>query len=76
MSVVTGEPLLPDDFSPWYIGEPNGDTLENCGVVWPVEGTWNDIDCSRKFCSFCDLDRLPDLELRGKTKFLATNCTN
>ena len=53
-------------FLPWYYGEPNGDTLENCAVVWPSRNAWNDIDCAFKTCSFCELDRAPDLQIRGR----------
>ncbi len=45
--------------------EPNGDRLENCAVVWSNRNVWNDYSCGLKMCSFCELDRAPDLQIRG-----------
>ena len=59
--------VLPSDgFHPWYLGEPNGDTLENCAVVWPLRNAWNDVSCSFPTCSFCELERAPDIQIRGR----------
>ena len=29
-------------FAPWYFGEPNGNTTENCAIVWVNRNAWND----------------------------------
>ena len=57
--------LVPSSFKPWYLGEPNGDTLENCVVVWPIRNAWNDVECNFPTCSFCELERAPDIQIRG-----------
>lgn len=57
--------LTPDLFQPWYYGEPNGDVLENCVVVWPARDLWNDFNCNVEICSFCELEKSPDLQMRG-----------
>lgn len=55
-----------NNFSPWYFGEPNGDTAENCVVVWVARRAWNDQECGVKMCGFCELDEAPDVRVRGK----------
>ena len=65
--------LSDQDYSQWFVGEPNGKTLENCGVVSLNSlgiGGWFDVDCSRKFCSACDVPSIPDFVLRGWFKFV------
>ena len=60
--------LSDQEYSQWFVGEPNGKTLENCGVVSLNSlgvGGWFDVDCSRKFCSACDVPSIPDFVLRG-----------
>ncbi len=63
--VNTGNPLTETMFQPWYLGEPNGDTLENCAIVWPERNSWNDVECDRMFCGFCEFEKAPDLMIRG-----------
>jgi hypothetical protein len=53
-------------YQPWYFGEPNGDTIENCAMVWPARNAWNDLACSNKRCSFCYMSVAPYLNFRGK----------
>ncbi|CAM6054349.1 unnamed protein product [Sphagnum tenellum] len=60
--------LKSTDFQPWYYGEPNGDTMENCGVVSIGWNMWNDITCDVLICGFCDLERAPDIQIRGLCK--------
>ena len=61
----TGVPLTKDMYQPWYLGEPNGDTLENCVIVWSPKDAWNDDGCNKEFCGFCELERAPDVQIRG-----------
>ena len=66
--------LVPQVFpggNPWYFGEPNGDTHENCGVIWPYRKAWNDADCNTGGCGFCDFKVYPDLHLRGNIRGLS-----
>jgi hypothetical protein len=60
--------LLPKEVgdTKWYLGEPNGDTLENCVIVYPDRNAWNDDSCSKKLCGFCEWERAPDLQIRGE----------
>ena len=51
--------------NPWYFGEPNGASLENCAVIWPYRRSWNDVQCSHGGCGFCNFEVFPDLILRG-----------
>lgn len=64
--VNTGENLTETMFHPWYLGEPNGDTLENCAIVWPVRNSWNYESCNKQFCGYCEFEYSPDLLIRGK----------
>ncbi len=61
----TGEALAKDAFQPWYMGEPNGKNMENCGITWATRDTWNDQACETKMCGFCELEKAPDVVLRG-----------
>ena len=66
----TGTKILDADrYQPWYLGEPNGNTEENCGMVWPGRGNaWNDDSCFKEACGFCQLDQVPVMTLRGSIK--------
>ena len=67
-NVLTGEPLENVMQNPWYYGEPNGNTLENCAVIWPYRKAWNDLSCgglNGKACGFCEFETYPDFEIRG-----------
>ena len=55
------------DFHPFYPGEPNGDRYENCQVVWSNRDYWNDFYCSQTACTFCEFERAPNLQMRGRT---------
>ena len=47
-------------------GEPNGNRLENCVVLWPHKKGWNDVDCNSKAIGFCDIQPRPRFLMRGK----------
>ena len=53
------------EFQPWSLGEPNGINLENCGVTWIDTDNWNDAGCESMICGFCEMERSPDIVLRG-----------
>ncbi len=58
--------LTEDSYKPWYLGEPNGNDEENCGVSWVRRDAWNDEGCFRDICGFCELEQAPVFTLRGK----------
>lgn len=48
----------------WDLGEPNGDTVENC--VAYRRGAWNDYSCGgEKLCTVCDIHTIPIFTMRG-----------
>ena len=56
--------LSMDEVEGWYPGEPNGLQLENCINIW--KGGLFDMSCDNDLsCSYCNLDRHPELTLRG-----------
>ncbi len=58
-----------EDFQPWFLGEPNGYTEENCLTVMTrsgVKSVWFDTSCDRPECFFCSISRMPTIQLRGK----------
>ena len=62
----TGRVLRKEDgFWPFYPGEPNGDRLENCAVLWPVRNAWNDLNCKSKAIGFCNIQPRPRFVMRG-----------
>ncbi len=63
--VNSGRAIAPDDYQPWYLGEPNGSDEENCGVTWVRRDAWNDEGCFQGLCGFCHLDEAPVYTLRG-----------
>ena len=64
-----GQEVLVPTWSNWTVNEPNGGELENC-IVLLDSGLWNDIRCggymSKLGCTMCDLDKVPQLYLRGR----------
>ena len=66
INVHNGKPL--GEYHPWAEGKPNGRTLENCMIVWPLDGTWNDDRCNQVHGSFCNFDAYPNFNLRGITE--------
>ncbi len=63
-----------DDFQPWFLGEPNGYTAENCLIVTTpsgVKSAWFDTSCETKECFFCNISRMPILQIRGQIIFFA-----
>ncbi len=66
-----GSNLTSDSYKPWYLGEPNGNDQENCGVSWAELDAWNDEGCYKELCGFCHLEKSPVFTLRGKTKLIA-----
>ena len=65
MSSITSSKPFNQSFAPWGTGEPNGDTMENCGILSVWWGGWNDIDCSEKYCAACQIPVTPVFVLRG-----------
>ena len=60
------------DYNPWFVGKPNGHVLENCVDADGSRDSWNDVICIKKVCGFCELERAPDIQIRGfceTTKF-------
>ena len=68
-NVNTGEELAKDAFQPWYMGEPNGKNMENCAIVWARRNFWNDQGCEFKMCGFCELEKAPDIVIRGSHRY-------
>jgi hypothetical protein len=65
--VNTGEILNKSGrFWPFFPGEPNGETNENCVAVWSDRRAWNDLGCSGYAYGFCNLPIRPRFKLRGK----------
>ncbi len=60
-----GGKVLPAESSLWFPGEPNGDRMENCAVVWAERAAWNDIMCERPTPGFCFIHTRPSFKLRG-----------
>ncbi len=52
-------------FSPFYPGEPNGGTLENCIMIWMARDAWNDLNCGSSIMGFCHVQRKPVFKIRG-----------
>ena len=70
VSVSSNKPLN-QSFAPWDYGEPNGDIIENCGIlrkhrINENKAVWNDISCSREACVACNIPLTPVFVLRGK----------
>ncbi len=61
-----GRVLADSDYQPWYLGEPNGLDLENCGLSWVRRQSWNDGGCDNRLCGFCQFDDAPVFTLRGQ----------
>ena len=67
----TGRVLRKEDgFWPFYPGEPNGDRLENCAVLWPVRNAWNDLNCKSKAIGFCNIQPRPRFVMRGTLPYM------
>ena len=69
MTSITSSKPFNQSFAPWGTGEPNGDTMENCGILSVWWGGWNDIDCSEKYCAACQIPVTPVFVLRGYNIF-------
>ncbi len=50
---------------PFYPGEPNGGTLENCATIWAARGAWNDYQCRDALLGFCMIQAKPRFKIRG-----------
>lgn len=70
-NINTRAPLDPKAFQPWYFGEPNGNTIENCQTVWPYRDAWNDLSCDDRTEFFCEFEQSPYLQMRGKSIIIA-----
>ena len=64
VNLNTGEPLTDSSYARWGLGEPNGNSMENCATIRPV-GYWNDNACFEKTCSFCEFGEPPIYIMRG-----------
>ena len=51
--------------SPWELGEPNGERLENCASANLITGKWVDQRCSHRNCGFCYADISTEMRIRG-----------
>jgi hypothetical protein len=68
-NINTGEILRESNgFWPFYPGEPNGERMENCAVIWPSRDAWNDFLCAGSNFGFCQMQVRPRLRLRGVLK--------
>ena len=58
------------DFDPFVIGQPNGDTKQNCAFAdleLPYDTkAWGDGPCADAIHSFCRMDYNPTLQIRGE----------
>ena len=65
------------DFDPFVIGQPNGDTKQNCAdadLDIPYEKSWYDVPCEEyAIHSFCRSDENPQAQIRGELKFIMKN---
>ena len=61
-----GSNLTSESYQPWYLGEPNGNDQENCGISWSKLDAWNDEGCFKELCGFCHLTKSPVFTLRGR----------
>ena len=69
IDVNNGSKLTDSNFAPWAPGQPNGDSVESCGMVFGARDSWNDVRCDiTEYCGFCELDQAPDLNIRGLCK--------
>ena len=48
MTSITSSNPFNQSFAPWGTGEPNGDTMENCGILSVWWGGWNDNSAVRE----------------------------
>lgn len=59
----TGEVLQKrNGFWPFYPGEPNGELLENCAMVWTTRNAWNDLICTERMYTFCHIQTRDRIE--------------
>ena len=43
----------------FYLGEPSGGVVENCGAIRVNSGKHIDLSCQEQFCGACNLSTLP-----------------
>ena len=59
-----------NEFDPLVIGQPNGDTKQNCLSAlfdMPYDAkSWYDDTCVHKWHSFCKINNDPTFQIRGK----------
>lgn len=65
LNANNGEVMPRSLYKHFVVGEPNGFDAENCLMAFVYKDTWNDQDCNREYCSFCELDKAPDIHIRG-----------
>ena len=71
------------DFEPFVLGQPNGDTKENCANAnldmpyenqsWFDATSWFDANCQDEIHSFCKCDENPQVQIRGEQKISMKN---
>ena len=57
------------DNQPFFLGQPNGGSLENCASADAKvvsEQSWYDARCDDSILSFCTIDKNPLLQIRGE----------
>ncbi|XP_064085229.1 mannose-binding protein A-like [Macrobrachium nipponense] len=62
LKVADGKPI---EYSNWFVGEPNGDTKDNCLVLRRNDDHWADIVCDYELCFSCGTTNKDFLQLRG-----------
>ncbi|XP_068203826.1 uncharacterized protein [Palaemon carinicauda] len=62
LRVSDGQPMA---YSNWFVGEPNGDTKDNCVVLRRNDDHWGDIVCDYELCFACGRTHEDYLQLRG-----------
>ena len=56
-------------FQPFFLGQPNGHTSENCASAdstLPYTKSWYDTRCDRSLLSFCKISQNIQVQIRGK----------
>ena len=72
--INTGQVLTEGAYQPWFPGEPNGRTVENCAIIWFNRDAWNDQVCDIHLCGYCELEEAPILNIRGR-QHVPKNCS-
>ena len=57
-----------ETFQPWSSGQPNGQEIENCGVISSDTNEWESWSCLSQHCIICDAPSHITYVLRGLCK--------